>query len=85
MRMLMCGHGERRGRVFIISHTCLNQCVDQDDTRDMSITTSLCETSQEVSLNNYLLSMNIDTDNQLHQYHSLRLTDSIFSIKFIFY
>jgi hypothetical protein len=29
--------------------------------------------------------MNIDTDNQFHQYHRLRLTDSIFSIGFIIY
>jgi hypothetical protein len=29
--------------------------------------------------------MNVDTDNQFHQYHMLRLTDSIFSLGYIFY
>jgi hypothetical protein len=29
--------------------------------------------------------MNVDTDNQFHQYHRLRLGDSIFCIYFIIY
>jgi hypothetical protein len=54
MHMLMHGHGEQRGRGFIISHMRLDQCAGQDDTRDVSITTNYF-TSEEVSLNNHFL------------------------------
>jgi hypothetical protein len=58
----------------------LNQCAGQDHMRDSSIATgysSLLRKFHEITI---IVSMNVDIDNQFHQYYRLRLTDSIFSL-----
>jgi hypothetical protein len=81
--MLMHGHGGRRG---VSSLFCPRASINAPakTTQGASITTGYF-TYEKVSLNNFFVSMNVDTDNQFHQYHRLHLTDSIFSIGFIIY